>query len=277
LGTDERYDGQEEHLCHGVSENLAEWKFLDPILAPGARGDFDSYKVRSPGAVVENGCIWLFYTGVRRAKMSGTVRIGLAMSPDGDQWRKWPSNPVVRSRDSRNMWDPHVVWDPTRKAWIMYYTSRAAKIDYVGVATSDNLSDWTDHGTCLEFPQETVTSYCATESPCVVYNPMRDQFVMFLNHGTFESNNAVRGWGRMRRYTNHDGLEWAAGRSRGSYHPKPMPRPALRPRHIGYAGQVICVENRWFRTGIVGGRGYSHLRFFGFEWLDDGRPKILVD
>ena len=62
----------------------------NPILSPGAAGAWDDAGVFTPSVLP--GTLWrMFYVG----NDPGTNQLGLAYSPDGLSWTRWPGNPLL--------------------------------------------------------------------------------------------------------------------------------------------------------------------------------------
>lgn len=62
----------------------------NPILSPGAAGNWDSSLIEAPDVIIENGVYRMWYTGE-----SGNVKIGHSISNDGVNWTKRAVNPVL--------------------------------------------------------------------------------------------------------------------------------------------------------------------------------------
>jgi len=101
-----------------ASEKNESWAFtefekvdsLNPILKPSADLSFicpinkqsirwEERNVLNPSAIVKDGKVWLFY---RAQDVSGTSRIGLAVSSDGLHFEKQPE-PVI---STAGWWNP---------------------------------------------------------------------------------------------------------------------------------------------------------------------------
>ena len=54
-----------------------------------------------------------------------------------------------------------------------------------------------------------------------------------------------------------------------------------RPLDMGFAGEMIIFENRWYRSGVIGRRDYWKLGFTEVEWDPQGafciiKPSVLA-
>jgi predicted GH43/DUF377 family glycosyl hydrolase len=110
----------------------------NPVLSPGAAGEFDAGGVRSCSVVQTGPSTYrMWYTG---AGAGGVLSIGYATSTDGVSWVKFPSNPVMvagaaGSWDAGGVGAPWVIKDgSTLKMW--YVGQNAAGVRQIGYATS---------------------------------------------------------------------------------------------------------------------------------------------
>ena len=64
----------------------------NPMLSLGKSGDFDSQNIMSPSIVKERGTYYLFYAGGPLGPRNGgdliKYQLGLALSGDGERWKK---------------------------------------------------------------------------------------------------------------------------------------------------------------------------------------------
>lgn len=103
----------------------------NPIIYPGTNWDS---KCVSPGAVIkENGIYKMFYTGYSDEYMNW--HIGLATSPDGINWTKYPQ-PIINGTSG---WEYQIVVSSVIKIneiYYLYYSSGNMPPHKIGVATS---------------------------------------------------------------------------------------------------------------------------------------------
>ena len=81
----------------------------NPILRPGARGEWDEWAVMSMSVVRVGRTFHLYYEG--GATGVGDLQVGHATSTDGLTWTKDPENPVLRP-GAAGEWDDGATWDP---------------------------------------------------------------------------------------------------------------------------------------------------------------------
>ncbi len=152
---------------------------LNPILNPTSDLNFEcpisktqmqweERNVLNPSAVVKGDKIYLFY---RAQDLTGTSRIGLAISSDGLHFKKspapvfYPDNDFMKvyewnyKKDSNNTFleedcpncyfdgveDPRIVESADNK-YIMTYTAYDGKTARLSIASSTDLTSWTKHG-----------------------------------------------------------------------------------------------------------------------------------
>lgn len=154
---------------------------INPILIPskeltfncpvsGKEVNWEERNVLNPTAVVRDDKVYLFY---RAQDLSGTSRIGLAVSEDGLHFKK-PATPVFYpDNDSMKIYEWHYaknentedgkdyfdgVEDPRiveseDGSFIMTYTAYDGKTARLGLASSFDLQNWTKHGLVLNDEQ----------------------------------------------------------------------------------------------------------------------------
>jgi predicted GH43/DUF377 family glycosyl hydrolase len=155
---------------------------LNPILSPSPElvfqdpitGDsmyWEERNVLNPTAIVKDGKVHLLY---RAQDLSGTSRIGMAVSSDGLHFEKMPAPVFYPDEDvmKKYEWnfrkdpdhpedpkdcdfcffdgveDPRIVEDENGR-YIMTYTSYEGKTARLSLATSPDLQTWTKHGLVL--------------------------------------------------------------------------------------------------------------------------------
>ncbi len=127
-------DGSPESSAIGIaiSDDLKTWTRYsgNPVLGPGARNEWDGLFVESPSVAYAWGQYWMVYTGVDTL---WRTRIGLAVSPDGFQWTKFPGNPIIKPE---HPWESLGTATPT-----ILFDGNSLKIWYCGASISDFLSD----------------------------------------------------------------------------------------------------------------------------------------
>jgi hypothetical protein len=138
-----REDDTQQTIAHATSTAGLTWKPSTGnagqpyVLAPGKALAWDSLSVSSPSVIeAPDGSLLMWYTGTG-AEAASLPAIGIASSKDGTAWQRPLSHPVlVPAQDSAELayMDPSVVYDPTSKLYLMWYTHRsfgdAASIRY---------------------------------------------------------------------------------------------------------------------------------------------------
>ena len=140
-----------------IGPAIAEWKVdPEPLLKPGAVGDWDEKQVLAPHVIQIGNKYIMYYSGVGA---SGVQQIGMATSPDGYTWTKYndpttvdkpfvESDPVFTPGD-KGAWDGSWVHQPrvfqTSNGWIMIYrgvSDRNGANMKLGLATSSDGIHW---------------------------------------------------------------------------------------------------------------------------------------
>jgi beta-1,2-mannobiose phosphorylase / 1,2-beta-oligomannan phosphorylase len=136
-----------------TSTDLITWAGQGDVLEKGV-GTWDSQDVSSPIVWIEGTTWYMLFEG--RGDTQG--EIGLATSADGLNWNKSASNPVLSgelsylgvygSSTNKISWCSHLVSDSLNKVnGVYYFTFHAytpSRIWFSGIATSSNLTTWTD-------------------------------------------------------------------------------------------------------------------------------------
>lgn len=118
-------------------------KHATPVLPAGPRGSWDERGVADPYVTRAGGRFYLFYLGQDRARRQC---LGVARSPDGVNWVKLRSNPVLETGapgafDENGLGEP-AVW-PAGGYWWMLYTGRdRAENRRLGLARSRDGVRW---------------------------------------------------------------------------------------------------------------------------------------
>ncbi|MFT4533315.1 MAG: putative GH43/DUF377 family glycosyl hydrolase [Saprospiraceae bacterium] len=154
---------------------------LNPILNPTAslkfecpiskeQRNWEERNVLNPSAIVKDGAVYLFY---RAQDLSGTSRIGLAISSDGLNFKKqespvfYPDNDSMKVyewnyrkmnnskiEDCKNCYfdgveDPRII-ESEDGVYYMTYTAYDGKTARLAIASSKDLMTWTKHGLVLK-------------------------------------------------------------------------------------------------------------------------------
>ncbi len=147
-------------IGHAVSRNLTDWDYRGTVLQPSLEPGFDDATTWT-GSIVNHGNEWLlFYTGNAKADNAKVQRIGLARSPDLQNWTRDPAGAIIDNLPApyenqhyverwhdRSLRDPDVSADPLRGGWRMYFSARVTDRDAdsagcIGMAWSRDLTHW---------------------------------------------------------------------------------------------------------------------------------------
>lgn len=147
-------------IGYATSADGIKWdRHSDPVLLPGAAGDWDS-SIMGPGTVVKEDTVYkMWYWGGKGSWPGSVIQIGLAICNDGINWVKYDdvstteapfssSDPVLRV-GGPGEWDELRVWSPavlaTNAGYEMWYAGREGPFtppQLVGYATSMDGFEW---------------------------------------------------------------------------------------------------------------------------------------
>ncbi len=135
------------HIFYATSIDGITWTNYanNPVLSPGSAGAWDSFSVRSSAVIQKNGEYYLYYFGT--GVLSGN-HIGLAKSPDGIHWTRYPDNPIL-SPGNAGSWDDNTTYHPkvvfTGSKFYMWYAGSNGNVVQGGLATSTDGQTWIKH------------------------------------------------------------------------------------------------------------------------------------
>lgn len=128
-------------IGYATSRDGMHWDKLpsNPIVTPMREFPCEQDRIGACQVFQRDGWYYMFYIGYEDID---TARICLARSPDGvTRWQRHPQNPIVSP--SEGEWDadacykPHVVWQPERQRWLLWYNGRHGAPEYIGLAIHD--------------------------------------------------------------------------------------------------------------------------------------------
>jgi hypothetical protein len=138
-------------IGHATSPDGVAWELdpANPILTPGPSNAWDSAAVGTAAVIHDGSEFRMWYLGG-----NGTVgHVGYATSPDGSQWTKYQSNPVMAagiqgSFDDQGPWPGSVIFDG--ELYRMWFTGAKELGDHdydwrIGYAESSDGLSWTKH------------------------------------------------------------------------------------------------------------------------------------
>ncbi len=277
------YNGNEETISWSISRDLVHWEMRGHVLhASQWEGAFDQHEVWAPFCLKANGRFYFFYTGVIHPSRPMEYRKlghdhpwvhkghretqGLAVSEDMTNWVKaadFHKGLGIPGRDS------HVVRDEENNRWLLYSTGPD---NQAYVSHSGDLLHWELIGICAKFPRipsgdlygETTSDMIGrdmswaqlSESLTVMKHPLNGKWIMLGNWQYILSDDPLNFPEReARRYNlNYNG----------------------KITDIGYAGEMLQHEGKWYRSGVFGKRDYWKLGFTEIRWVPDGAFEIVT-
>lgn len=128
--------------------------FLCPIRKQKVK--WEANNVLNPATIVKDGKVYLLYRAQDKIGiLSGTSRLGLAVSEDGLHFSRFPQPVFYPGNDSMKTYeweggveDPRVVESPDGK-YFMTYTAWDGKTARLCIASSSDLVNWQKHGLVL--------------------------------------------------------------------------------------------------------------------------------
>ena len=267
------YTGNNETTSWSISRNLVAWEFRGHILHASQRnGTFDQHEIWAPYCIEAYGRFYLFYTGVIQpvrlmeyAKLGHDHPVlgkghrqtqGLAISEDLTRWDK-VADPVqglgIPGRDS------HVVRDEENQRWLLYSTGGIVNgVAEAYVSQSQNLLDWEFLGVCARFPEPYSGRRFGgtTESLTVMKHPLNGKWIVLANFQYALSEDPTSFLGSELHLYDRE------------YQGKPV--------EIGFAGEMIEWQHKWYRSGVIGRRDYWKLGFTEIEWMPDSGFRVVA-
>ncbi|MBD3387646.1 MAG: hypothetical protein GF416_01235 [Candidatus Altiarchaeales archaeon] len=174
--------------------NFTSEDVVNPLFTPGTPGSWDDSYLADVDVMLVNDTWMMYYAGCSSDQCS----IGLALSGDGVNWRKYRSNPVipepsveptvVLADGSYHMW-----YSCNKKSLIVSALSKMKIIKnmFVCYATSEDGISWDRHGT--------------VDIPPTYYNIHAN---VVFDDGTFHMMRRARDGISLAYYTSEDGIDW---------------------------------------------------------------------
>lgn len=201
-------DDNEVLIGHAISNDLLQWKLLQPALECGPEGTLDAGHIYAPYVTKHEGQYWMYYAGVQDQFWKGE-RMFLATSKDLYNWTRHKKSPILEPDPNWSHYypagykggiggpaacrDPHVLPHPDY-GFIIYYVgllkgdktrpSQNNEYGCIAAATSPNLVDWQDYGPVLVRRNWCYDKgrYSAPESPCAIQQD--DCYYLFWRSGS---------------------------------------------------------------------------------------------
>ncbi len=132
-------------LAWTEDENLLKWNRFDtPILSYKDGGAWEQGGLYKGCLIEEKGTYYLFYNAKQRDISPWHEQIGMAVSEDMLQWRRFEQNPIIKNTagnwDCMFAADPYIVKDGD--GWVMFYYGYDGSVAVNGVAFSKDLIHW---------------------------------------------------------------------------------------------------------------------------------------
>ncbi len=92
-------DGGRDFAGHAISQDLVNWKRLEPAIETGPPGAWDDLRICTGSTIERDGRYWMAYSATSLNDSSWeeihrVQRVGMAVSDDLVNWTKLPENPV---------------------------------------------------------------------------------------------------------------------------------------------------------------------------------------
>jgi len=153
---------------------------------------WETKDVFNPAAVVRDGEIYLLYRAEDIiGKLAGTSRIGLAVSKDGFNFKRYPKPVLYPDNDMYKEYeweggceDPRIVQDDNG-VYYMTYTAWNGDKTRLFVASSTNLINWTKHGSAFSKAYNGKYFSVFTKSGAIVCKLVGDLFVATKINGKY--------------------------------------------------------------------------------------------
>ena len=156
-GTPDNSSGATPGIGYATSPDGVDWtKYgTEPVIQAGSSGAWDDAGVLSPNVIKESDTSYkMWYSGRSADGGIGNLRIGYATSPDGVNWTKYGTEPVIAKGidpdwDSRGVGVGTVIIDRgTYEIWFTGYkgSGESEFESAIGYASSSNGISWTKSG-----------------------------------------------------------------------------------------------------------------------------------
>lgn len=268
-GLSHLYNGNEETVSWSISRDLVNWDFRGHVLHASLRkGEFDQHEIWAPFCLPAGGRFYMFYTGVvhpfrpmcyekqgihhpQMVWEGHKETIGMAVSDDMTAWEKISDREKGISVPGR---DPHVVYDSENGRWLLYSTGETVGgLSREYVSQSADLTNWEYIDVCALFPPFEDIPYSTTESITVLRHPLNGKWIMLGNWHYALSDNPLD-------FTHSPVHKYYEGEADSQ----------KRVHALGYAGEIIHWDDKWYRSGVLGVMDHWVLGFHEIEWDEDG-------
>jgi beta-fructofuranosidase len=259
----------QDMIGHAVSRNLIDWEECPPVLGPDPSNPIDDLYAYTGCALWHEGQGHLYYTMRNRTDGGRIQRMGLALSPDGYEWTRYPGNPVIVPDPKwyATVGDPIpgvldcrdlvVARDPAGAGWYGFYATRKPaavqpRTAVIACVYSKDLIHW-EHRAPAFAPDK----YCTIEVPDVFQ--LNGRWFMtcltgntYGNRGIFSDPNVT-----------HGTIFAVADRPEGPYRELDdnvflgaRTGVPLSCRSVAFEGERYSLYTDWERDGLVDHGGY---------------------
>jgi predicted GH43/DUF377 family glycosyl hydrolase len=125
-------------IGYAVSKDGTHWqKNVGPIFEADPSNRWEQYKVTACQVLEWQDWHYMFYIGFRDIDHA---QIGIARSKDGiSHWQRMKGNPIisptVEGWDADACYKPFVIYDESKKEWMLWYNGRHGGLEQIGLAT----------------------------------------------------------------------------------------------------------------------------------------------
>ena len=153
------YPGNEIYFGHASTGDFFGWEVHDPVMLIRP-GTWEGAHVWAPFILRRGESFVMAYTAVNEHISQD---IGLALSDDLFEWRRWEGNPISpckgklwcfwRENGIASCRDPHLL-ERDGRVWMSYTANTKDGATCIALASTDDLEHWEDHGPILVGPAD---------------------------------------------------------------------------------------------------------------------------
>jgi sucrose-6-phosphate hydrolase SacC (GH32 family) len=143
--------GDPPRIALAVSMDGMHWEKRGAVVSTGPWGSFDEFGVSDPSVNRAGDFLYLFYTGLDRARRQ---RLGLARSRDGIRWEKLRANPILEMGADENGLGEPAVWSGAGFWWMLFTVRAADEQRRIGLAKSRDGVHWSREPLLIQGEQD---------------------------------------------------------------------------------------------------------------------------
>lgn len=249
--------------------------YKNPVFNPGPPGSWEEKSVDCFSIGYYSGRYMMWYVGTPE---SLNCQIGVATSPDGLHWTKYPDNPVIRL-GPKGSWDESilicqsVLYDQEEKVFKMWYIGGTPEgIFSIGLATSPDGFHWT------KYPGNPVLRVTepweGTVMEAFTVLKTREGYKIWYGGNDLSRDKAAIGYA-----TSPDGINWVKHPSNPIFVPDSPNRwdgySVSDPDVIYHEGLYHMWYKGWRKKGGNAWIGYA-TSFDGINWQRDPENPVLL-